>query len=449
MKAKQNLKHQNNDSYPSTQTLVIWAAFAIALVVRWVAFYYFHFVYDTSDARSYLPISGEAKTYEILARQLILHKSFAPQLFSYRPPLQPIFIALSYILSGTTNPLIPAFAQTFLSAAIAPLAYVIAKRLGASERISRLAAVFTAMDPASIAISLTLEAETLSNIFIALALLFFVLLVKSPGIRASIACSACIALAALARPNALYFAIVVAILIVWIVPQWQAKLGAFLVVFVVAVMPWYLRNYTYNNVFMFSSVGNFNLLFYKAVSVKHWATGEKPTDIEEQLAYEVDKRLGIEKPRETYDYSSKWKFLVSNDAETVSIIRNMAFETYLEFPWTYVMVAPIHLVKLLAFSNLFVSMGDVKWLELFFNIVLYSLAVLGCLLFSKKHMLQWMCVTALPTLYFLLIPLISGGVQDTKARTSITVCLAIMAAYGTVWLLERTRSDGPSHISPR
>ena len=64
-------------------------------------------------------------------------------------------------------------------------------------------------------------------------------------------------------------------------------------------------------------------------------------------------------------------------------------------------------------------------------------------------MLQWMSVTAVPTLYFLLVPLISGGIQDTKARTAITVCLAIMAAYGAVWLLEKIRSRSPSNISLR
>ncbi|MDP6792767.1 MAG: hypothetical protein QF660_01810, partial [Anaerolineales bacterium] len=65
------------------------------------------------------------------------------------------------------------------------------------------------------------------------------------------------------------------------------------------------------------------------------------------------------------------------------------------------------------------------------------LAILGCVLFWKKRVWIGLSVAAVPSLYFLAVPIITGGIQDTRARTTISICLAIMAAEGAVWLWER------------
>lgn len=415
----------------------MWAILSIALLIRWVAYYYYNFIYQTPSAMILSPISDEATTYENLARQILYGNGLSQELFANRPPLQPMFIALVYQITGTTNPLIAAFAQTFVSAGISLLGYRIAGEMGASVRVQQLAGLIVAIDPASIIVGLTLMAETLSNFFLAVSLLFSVRLLNDHRARDAAAAAAGLALATLARPNSIYFFGFMAIPIICLVPRWPKRLLLYLSIFAIGVLPWHLRNHIYNNLFTFSTVGNFNLLFYKGVAVEHWATGEKPTDIEERLAYEVDLRLGTAEPRETYDYSSKWKFFVTNDPEKNRVITEIAIEIYRAHPLTYILVTPLHLVKLLAFTNLLASAGNVKWLELAFNILFYSLAMLGCVLFWKKRVWTGLSVAAVPSLYFLAVPLITGGIQDTRARTTISICLAIMAAEGAVWLWER------------
>ena len=122
----------------------------------------------------------------------------------------------------------------------------------------------------------------------------------------------------------------------------------------------------------------------------------------------------------------------------------MAKDIYRAHPFTYMMVTPIHLVKLLAFTNFLASLGNIIWLEVAFHIVFYILAVLGCVLLWKTREWIVLSVTAVPSFYFIAIPLITGGIQDTRARTTITICLAILAAEGAAWLyrqrLERAQA---------
>ncbi len=418
----------------STSGRSIWVIFGIGLLLRWAAFYYHYFIYQTPGGMGLSATGDEAITYDVLARQLLDGNGFVQELFSYRPPLQPMFIALVYTISQTTNPLVAAFCQTFVSSSIIMLAYLISGELGASARVRNLAGLIVAIDPASIIISLTLMAETLSNFFLATSLLFLVRLFEYNRTRDAIASAAAMALATLARPTSVYFFVFAAIPIILLVPRWPKKLLMYVSVFCIAILPWYLRNHIYNNMFTFSTVGNFDLLFYKGVSVKHWATGETPTDIEEQLAYEVDQRLGRAAPRESYDYSSKWKFLVAKDPNTNRVITEMAIDIFRDHPVTYLLVTPIHLAKILAITYKLKMLGNIVWLELLLNVLFYITSIIGLVLGWKRRHWNWLIITVLPCVYFIAVPLLAGGTgMDTRARTPFTPCLAIMAATGVVW----------------
>lgn len=412
--------------------------FGLALFLRWSAFYFYYFVFKTPGGAPPDPTATEV--YDLLARGLLDGAGLSSWLFAYRPPLAPMFIALTYLITGLTSPLVAAFAQTFVSAPICLLAYQLAKELGADESSQKVAALFTAVDPASIGIGLILMAETLSNFFIAVALIFLARLLKRHQARDAVACAAGIILASLARPNAIYFAVVIALVVIAFAPRRLVVAGVFLGVFVLGVAPWYLRNYSYHNLFTFATNGNFNLLFYKAVSVEHWATGKTVNAIQADFAYELDRRLGVAGSRDTYNYNSIWRQLVPADPRADSLMREMAVEVYLAHPVAYVAIIPISLVKLLAFTNTFAAIArPLIWIEAAFNLAFYSLAALGCLVLWRKRLWLWLAVTAIPALYFLAIPLITGGIQDTRARTNFTVCLAILAAEGLRQLQERRR----------
>ncbi len=416
----------------------IWTILGLAFLIRWIAFYFYYFVFKTPGGTSPDPTATEV--YELLARELVNGRGLASWLFAYRPPLESMFIALTYLVTGSRSPLVAAFAQTFVSAPVCLFAYEIAKELGADETSQKLAALLTAIDPASIGIGLILMAETLSNFFIAITLVFLVRLLKTYRWRDAAACAAGIILAALARPNAIYFAVVVVVMLVAFAPRRAVVAGVFLGTFILGVAPWYVRNYAYHHLSTFATTGNFNLLFYKAVSVEHWATGKTAEAVQTEFAYELDKRLGVAGPRETYDDESMWRQLVPTDPRADRLMRDMAIEVYLAHPVAYILVMPVSLVKLLGFSNVLTTTGaPFLWTEAAFNLLFYSLAALGCIGLWRKRSWLWLAVTLLPSLYFLAVPLMTGGVQDTRARTNFTVCLAILAAEGIRTVRERHR----------
>jgi 4-amino-4-deoxy-L-arabinose transferase-like glycosyltransferase len=408
------------------------AIFLVALISRWGLFYYYYFIYKTPGGIPPTPFASDV--YELLGRELVGGHGFSSWMFAYRPPLYPLFIAAVYALTGPGRPLVVVFVQLFLSASICWLTWGIARELGASEQVQKLAALLAAVDLTAVAAGQWLMAETLANFFIALSLLFLTrLLQRSRSVDAAL-CGGSLALSALARPNAIYFVLVAVILIIWLKPHLWLKAGVVLFVFVIGVLPWYLRNYAYHRLFTFATTSSFNLLFYKGVSVEQWATGKPATEIQTELAYELDNRLGIAGPRETYDHLSFWRNLVPADPRTETVMRDMAIEIYLTHPLTYVLLIPVSLVKLLLFSDLSIQLGTIRWLELGFNAVLYGLAIGGAILALRKRMWQWLSVTALPAAYFLAVPVITGGIQDTRARTNITSCLAVLAALGLSFL---------------
>ncbi len=392
-----------------------------------------------------------------------------------------MFIAAVYSLFGV-NPLLAVFAQTFISAPICLFAYHLAKELGAEKRIQLVAALLAAVDPASISVGLTLVAETLSNFFVALSLIFLVRLLKSscharesgnpvgfglldsrlrgsdgvppkgnshenklqgrpasqglPLLDAA-ACAACVVLAALARPNAIYFFGVVALVILAFASRRLAKVGVFVCLFAIGVLPWYFRNYAYANTFTFATTSDFNLFFYKAVSVEQWATGKSPLRIEAEFAYQLEQRLGIARSFESYDENSIWPYLVPADTRAYRLMREMAWEVYLAHPLVYLFLIPVTLVKLLGLSGSLNALNVVTGATLVFNLALYTAALMGCLIVWQKKLWIWLFVTLVPIIYFLLVPAVTGGVQDTRARTSVTICFVILAAIGLGWLWEK------------
>ncbi len=208
-------------------------------------------------------------------------------------------------------------------------------------------------------------------------------------------------------------------------------------------MPWYLRNQIYNNVFTYSTVGNFDLLFYGAVSVQSKATGQLPQELEEQFSYELDKKLNQEKDRESYTYSSKWKFLVSENPMTNDAISNMAFEIFSKYPKEYILTLHRPLIKIFAFTNYLKPISGMHILEITFNIILYVLTLIGILhIWIRKHV-TLIVITIIPMLYFTAIPVLTraGSGMDTRARTPFSFALAILAALSIDWIMKRLNKN--------
>ena len=179
------------------------------------------------------------------------------------------------------------------------------------------------------------------------------------------------------------------------------------------------------------------------MSVKHWATGVSPQELEAQFSYELDRRLGIAQAQEHYDYSSKWKFLVADNPQVNVEITRMALEVFREYPFAYVATAPLPLIKMYASTNYLSSGPAIHWMEILFNLVFYCLSLCGaCWAWLRREYIL-LTMTLIPTAYFSIIPLISGSGSgmDTRARTPFTFCLAILAARGLLWLWEQRQQQ--------
>ena len=155
----------------------------VGLLVRWTTYYYYYQLYTDVGGLHFSPTADEASTYEILARQILSGHGLSHELFSYRPPLQPMLIALTYLVSGSTNPLIAVFVQSFISTGLAILTFIIAEELTMSKPAQFFSGLIVALDPASIIIGMTLMAETLANIFVAISMIFIIRLIRSRNMR--------------------------------------------------------------------------------------------------------------------------------------------------------------------------------------------------------------------------------------------------------------------------
>lgn len=429
---------------------VIWYIFLLALLIRWGVFYCFYFIYKTPGGVPPSPNANEI--YELLARYLLGGQGFESWMFAYRPPLYSMFIAATYGLIGP-HPLVVVFIQTIISASICLLTYSLVGELGGNQKVRLIAATFAALDPGSIAISIVLVAENVANPFIAASLMFFVRLIKTQHWRDVFACAGCVLLATLARPTAVYFVIVVAALVVIAHRrQWFAQALVISCFVIAGLLPWYVRNYAYQDVFTYATTSDFNLLFYKGVSVEVWSSGRSPLEIQAQLAYELDRRLGIIKPRETYDENTMWQYLVSADSRVYGEMRQMALEIFADHPITFLALIPASIIKTSVFSGLPSATDVVGWLALIYNIVLFGGVLLGLWLALKHKHWLWLAVTFIPASYFLLVPAVTGGVYDTRSRTNIIICLALLTALGWNWIWvkryenRRVRDNAPRHL---
>ena len=411
----------------------------VSLLVRWATYYYYYLVYTDIGGLHFSPTADEANTYEILARQLLSGNGLSHQLFSYRPPLQPMFIALTYLMSGSTNPLIAVFSQSFVSAGLTILTFVTAKELRIPIPVQFWSGLIVALDPASVIIGMTLMAETLSNMFVVISIIFMIRLMRNQNMRDAAAAGASIALAALARPTAIYYWVPIVLAITFLVPGLARNTTILVIIFSIGILPWYLRNQIYHNVFTFSTVGNFDLLFYGAVSVKSKATGQTPQELEAQFAYELDQRLNQGRDRDHYDYSSKWKFLVSDNPQVNSEISQMALEVFLDHPMEYAITTFRPLIKIYAKTNYLNVLGPIRGLEIIFNLALYMLAFLGAINAWINRNRIFLVTTLIPIIYFTAIPVLSraGSGMDTRARTPFTFALAILAAQSVYWIWKK------------
>jgi hypothetical protein len=165
-------------------------------------------------------------------------------LTSFRPPLYPAFLALIYFLTGSGEGrfFTVRIAQAFLSAALAPLIFLIGRKtFPENERAAKIAAWIIALYPLLVVYPLSLATE---NLFFVLVLLSVLTLLKAGETRSAkhfILAGALIGLTALTRSVFLAFGGLSVLWIFFGLRERQKAALLFLTVTLVT-LPWMIRN---------------------------------------------------------------------------------------------------------------------------------------------------------------------------------------------------------------
>lgn len=171
---------------------------------------------------------------------------------AFRPPGYPFLLAALYWFVGPDY-FVARLVQSFLAGTVGVLTYLLGRELF-DRRVARLGAVFVSLYPPLVVHSLALMTE---SIFIPLLLLSLWLLVhplNHKHMALTWLASIVFAVAVLMRPTLSLFIFVIMFWILWREPHRKTALvrcGVFLLVLIVAVTPWCIRNYNLTGKFTY------------------------------------------------------------------------------------------------------------------------------------------------------------------------------------------------------
>ena len=188
----------------------------------------------------------------------------------------------------------------------------------------------------------------------------------------------------------------------------------------------------------FTTIGTWNLVYVRAASVLHQATQQEIEDVYATLASRIENRLDTG----AGDFTSERRHHhYTGDSRLQTIMTEEALGVFLRFPAHYLLTIPVG-----AYRKLIEVSGLPVWISLGWNVAILMTASLG--LRYLMHQRGWAKATFLliPCLYFVAgTLLVQTAMGDTRARVMVTPLLAIMAAQGIAYLINRRRaaSAGP------
>ena len=385
---------------------------------------------------------GDYDLYRIGAENILRGDlAFTNDLYLLRPPLFPLLIALLNM-----QPAAILAANILLSSSIIPLTFILARQLRLPGPLPLLAALIVALDPTSIKYAGVLQAEPLANVLLACAFVSSMAL-KNADTPKTIAAlglmsGGFIALSSLARPASYLFWIPMALWIAWARRGWRFMAAASLALAgLLGTGLWIGHNALTYGHWTFSTIGNYNLLYYRAASVLYQATGNDINDIYADLARRVEAEVGNGATNIT---AMQRHTHYTRTAELQQAMTRIAIDTILHHPIQYLMTLPVGLQRVLVHLS-----GPLQWLGLIWNTVLLFASGIGLWILARKRLWAEMAFLILPCTYFIAGTLLvqTSGI-DTRARVMVTPLLAIMAAYGLMHLLTRRRAASASPSPP-
>ncbi|MDE2637990.1 MAG: hypothetical protein OXI30_16620 [Chloroflexota bacterium] len=219
---------------------------------------------------------------------------------------------------------------------------------------------------------------------------------------------------------------------------------AFVLPACIGVIGWKQHNAHYHKGSGFSSIGTFNLLYYRAAMVRYWAHGRQDIDATYvELATRVEEKLGNEVtdigPDQKWEHRGSWP-------GQAAAMNEVALEVFLAHPLEYVLTLLIGAYRILFEVKVeWQAAGIPVWFAFLWNAALLSATSIGWRSLVRQRRWSIAAFLLVPCLYFVCGTLLvqTSGI-DTRARVMITPLLAIMAAYGLMHLLNRRRAASAS-----
>ncbi|MCC6613663.1 MAG: hypothetical protein IT320_09315 [Anaerolineae bacterium] len=411
--------------YPAVLVVI----FVVACAVR-LAYVGARYTPDLSSFQD-----GDYRLYEIGAEHIEQYGRFDNSLFLVRPPAFPILIYLLG-LNGTAV----LIANVIMGALIAPLTYVLARQWGLAANLSLAAGLIAALDPTSIIYSAYLGSESLANLTLLAALMLLITSVRSRTRPRALPWAALAALALvvslLARPASFLVWIV---LVVWGLlsyrKQWVA-VALFALICAGGIGTWIAHNGSVFGNPTFSTIGVYNLLYYRAASVESRGANLPIEDTYVELSRRVEARLGHD--TSTVDGATRHGHYAAT-ADLQTAMTGVALDVFTTYPVVYLLTIPIGLWRILGWTQN-VPGGLMIVLAVWnLGLVLAAAGGLIALFRHKQYSLFWLIL--LVCAYYIAGTIIvqTSGI-DTRGRTMLTPLLAIGAVYGLSWIFTIRRS---------
>jgi len=375
---------------------------------------------------------------------------FSYWLMGNRPPLYPMLVALVYRLGGTT--LAAAILQIVLGALTPVLGALLAYRLLRAtalphpHRLAVAAGIVMALDPASVSTSATLLAEPLFNLLFLACLLSLTAFIQEERWQALALAALWLAGAMFTRPTAIYFWLAAPLILIPLMRAWWRPALALAAVGLAVYLGWSARNLHYRGVFTYSLQPNFSLLFLRALSAEHLATGASTDDLQVAYVQHLYESVGDFESAALAVPEHFWRFHVADDPAIYAEMGRFARQKLLQY-WPYALLG----TGVGAWRMFGVTTSLPGWfmpVELLYHALLYGLAAWGCWQAIRRKDWLLLLVTVVPILYISGLTLVSQtSAMDTRMRTPITAFIVILAVYGAGWLIQaiHQRSAQGSH----
>jgi 4-amino-4-deoxy-L-arabinose transferase-like glycosyltransferase len=243
-------------------------------------------------------LAPDSASYLVTAASLATQGSFKtsglPEVF--RTPGYPAFL----VACGSAGPsgyAIAQVVQVLLDVLLVYLVYAMGTRL-VGRTAGLWAAGFQALSVVSILSSVQILSDGLFSFLITVAMLLLLRHFQEGGWRFLALAAAVTAVATYVRPVGLIF-VAVMVLALLLRRGQAAKVAVVVAIFAGLVMPWYVRNLLVARYVGFSSVGEYNLLFYEAAGVWAEFQGVSTEQARQELETAYGERLEREKTAPT------------------------------------------------------------------------------------------------------------------------------------------------------